>query len=265
MAEELKGLDYFLASDAWKDTKVADWSKIDAYVEHGWLTEQDRKYLHAYGSMVYLNPESSGGFSETDAAWKKYLDVNDKHENDPIFNDETKAEDIPPPDWDDGPKDGKDYHKDGPNDVSGTEKTPVGDVPKVPGDGGDKKKGGDGVISVNTKALAVFADNVEALRVMIGKSKKKTDEVNVLPGGFNVAFKLRDKIMGTGDKDPGLKNNVRNYMDGLDIALANVRDEIRKLIVDYDSTEELNKLTTDKLSKVMGDSFRFIDSSSRSK
>ncbi|MEV6231371.1 hypothetical protein AB0L88_26310 [Saccharopolyspora shandongensis] len=264
MAEELKGLDYFLASDAWKGTKVADWSMIDAFVDHGWLTDQDRKYLHAYGSMVALSPDSSGGFSETDAAWKKYLEVKDEHEDDPQFNDDTKAEDIPPPDWDDGPQDGKDYHKDTPFDVPGDEKTPVGDVPKVPGDDGEKK-GGKGVISVNTKALAVFADNVESLRVMISNAKKKTDQVNVLPGGFNLAFKLRDKIMGTGDKDPGLKTNVRNYMDGLDIALANVRDEVRKLIVDYDSTEELNKLTTDKLNKVMRDSFSFIDSSSRSK
>ncbi|RKT86446.1 hypothetical protein SAMN05421805_10692 [Saccharopolyspora antimicrobica] len=261
MAEQKTGLDYYLDSDAWKDTEVADWDKVDAYVEQGWLTEQDREYLHAYGSMVALSPDSAGGFSETDAAWSKYLEVKEEHEDDPLFNEDAKAEEIPPPDWDDGPQDGKDYHQDTPFKVPGTEETPVGEVPDVPGDNGENK-GGEKVIGVNTKALKVFADNVESLRDLIAKAKTKTDDVDIKPGGFNLAYQMRGKIMGAENK-AGLKNDVRSYLDELDITLRNVRDEVRKLVVDYDSTEELNKLTAEKLGTIMDDSFKFINSNSK--
>ena len=257
MAENLQGLDYFLDSDAWQDTDVADWAKVDAYVDNGWLTEQDRDYLHAYASMVALNPDSAGGFKETDAAWEKYLDVNKEHKNDPLFDGDTKAGDIPPPDFDDGPQDGKDYYQDTPGGLDGLDEEPIPDVPKVPGDEGDGKVGKD-VIKVNTKALKVFADNVDELRTMINGAKVKTDEVHILPGGFTRAFMLRDKIQAESGENPGLKNSVRDYMDQLEIVLENIRDEVRKLVVDYDNTEDLNKLTTDKLNSVMSDSFDYI-------
>ncbi|MFR9727733.1 hypothetical protein ACL03H_00790 [Saccharopolyspora sp. MS10] len=261
MAEELTGLDYWLSLDDWQDTDYADWTKLDAYVEMGWMTEQDRDYVQAAGSMAAMN-QSGGGFPEVDAAWSKYLDVKDEHAGDPMFNSSAGAEEIPPPDYDSTMEEGVDYDQDTPFDIEGMEETPVADVPDVPGDEGEGKTG-DGVVAVNTRALEVFADNVDSLRRMIADSKVKTDEVNILPGGFHAAYVIRDEIMGDGGSRPGLKNDVRFYLDKLEIALENVRDEVRKLVVDYDNTEDLNALTTDKLNGIMNESFGYINSSSQ--
>jgi hypothetical protein len=264
MADDKQGLDYFLASDAWKDTKVCDWYKVDAYVDHGWLTDQDRKLLHAYGSMAALNPNGGGGFSETDAAWSKFLQVDGEHGKDPMFTADTKAKDIPPPGYDHTPVDGKDYFNPGPQGLPDSDKIPVADPPDVPG-GADGANGGPGAISVNTKALETFADNVEALRVMVADANKHTQNIDVLPGGFYVAYQLRKEIMGDGAEKPGLKNDVDQYMKKLDIELANIRDEIRKLVVDYKNTEDLNNLTADKLTAIMNESFSYINSASSNK
>lgn len=259
---DLQGLDYFRASDAWEDTQVADWTKVDAYVDHGWLTEEDREYLHAYGSMVALNPNSSSNdFSETNDAWSKYLDVKEEHGDDPLFNKDVKAEDIPRPEIGDGPKDGEDYSKDGPTEEADAEEPPVADPPAVPG-GEDGGNGGPGKISVNTAALKKFADNVESLRVMVENSNTHTANIDILPGGFHAAYELRKKIMGDGQGAAGLKADTEQYVKKLVVSLANIRDEVRKLVVDYDNAEDLNKITTEKLNTIMSDSFKFVGAGS---
>ena len=263
MAEK-QGLDYFLASDAWKDDQNHDWNKIDYYVHKGYLTPHDRDLLHAQGSMNVLNP-SGGGFPEVDAAESKYQDVNDKHGDDPIFSKDTSADKIPGADFDQNPQDGVDYGSKPPPGVAGVVDAPkVPDVPDVPGGGGDNAGGGQGKISVNTQALKKFAENIDSLRQMIADAAKQTDQVDVKPGGFNAAYQLRDKINGSGDKTPGLRNDVRLYMDKTNKTLEHIRDEVRKMVADYDKSEDLNKLNADKLNQIMNESFSAIDQSSSS-
>lgn len=246
---EKTGLDYWLESDAWKDTQVADWSAIEYYVDEGLLTERDRDLLHAYGSMVATSPDGVNDIDEVNDAWSKYLDVKEEH---PV--DEIEVED---PDIEDGPKDGEDYSKDSPVDVPGEDKIEVAETPEVPG-GGDGNKGGDKVIAVNTKALRKFAENVEALRVMIADSKKHLADVDVKPGGFNAAYTLRDKVNGA-----GLKGDYEKYMYSLAQELGELSEATKTMLADYEKAEDLNKLSAEKLTNIMNGPFSYINNTSK--
>ncbi|ALG12016.1 hypothetical protein [Kibdelosporangium phytohabitans] len=255
------GLEYFLASDAWKQApQFAEWDKIDVYVEKGWLTERDRDLLHAYGSMAVLSggEGGGGGFPETDAAWSKYLDVKEKHKNDPLFNRDADGE-VKPPDQDKTPED--DGKLGGDHTKHEEYKIKPGEPPPVPG-GADGKHGGKDSVSVNTASLKKFGENMLLLRDMVETSRKNLKDVHILPGAFPTAFALRDAVngaAGTGDKKGGLKGDSESYMTNLEIEFRQIKEAIDKVIREYDTVEKLNGLTADKLTVLMNEPFSYIN------
>ena len=110
-----------------------------------------------------------------------------------------------------------------------------------------------------------FSENVEALRVMIVNANKHTDDVDIKPGGFPAAYKLREQIMTGGEESDagGLKDEIHTYMYSLAEQLGNLRDKTKKLAADYEKEEELNKLTADKLTNIMNDPFTYINQMSK--
>lgn len=256
MAGDEWDIEYWKDSDAWKEDPNTNWALVDRYVELGYLTPEERDLLHAESSITYSDMPLDQ-FPEVDAAREAWVDAQDEHGDDPEFAEDSSS--LPKPKFDDGPVEGNDYGASPDSGEIATAEPP--DVPR----GGGEGKGGDGAVAVNTQALRTFAENVEALRVMIEDANKETQKVDVKPGGFHLAYKLREKIMGSwaGDGNvTGLKHEVDSYMRHLEIGLRNVSEEVRKLVVDYDNTEDLNKLTTSKLDSIMQETSEFINSGS---
>ncbi|MFD9895274.1 hypothetical protein ACFWY9_38540 [Amycolatopsis sp. NPDC059027] len=259
----------WINNDAWKKDTDINWDRLDYYVERGYLTPEERDLVHAYASLkesgespgTYSSGQRFGGKSEYSGSYKSALDaelkfvkVDDEHKKDPEFD--KKDPKISAPKNGVPPPDGSNYHAPPVN---------LPEAPKVPGAEGDGHFNGKDRIAVNTQALSIFADNIDKLRSeLVDPLKVKTNDLDVRPGGFNVAYKLRQKITtGKGDSDPGLKTNLSKYVTELSAQLGNIRDEVRKLVADYDNTEDLNKLGAEKLNTIMNDSFSYIDKNSQ--
>ncbi|MEV5543059.1 hypothetical protein AB0L13_40190 [Saccharopolyspora shandongensis] len=251
----------WINSDAWKQDPNTNWSKLDYYVNQGYMTPEERDLCRAYESLVYSdqptgsweNGEYRGDYKAANDAWVKFGKVEDEHRDDKVFDKDNP--DLPPPK----------YNEKGPD---GTYKPPPIEVPpppKVPGDSGDGKFKGPGKIAVNTQALKTFADNLDKIREdLLKPAKGKVKDLDVKPGGFKLAYDLRHSITtGSGNTDKGLKTDLDQYTGDLDIQLANIRDEVRKLVTDYNNTEDLNKLGADKLNSIMTESFSYIDGGSK--
>lgn len=246
----------WISSDLWKQDTDTNWAELDYFVGQGYMTPHERDLCHAYESLVYSdqptgnweNGEYNGSYKAANEAWVKFGTVETEHKDDPVFG---NSPDLPPPTYDhNGPT--SDYNP------------PVVDVPlppKVPGDGGDGKFNGPGKISVNTQALKTFADNLETLRTSLAQSAgAKVKDLDIKPGAFSVAYAMRRRIAySANNADKVLKNDLHEYFRGLDIELANIRDAVRKLVADYDNTEDLNKLGADKLNTIMTEPFSYID------
>jgi hypothetical protein len=243
-----RGLDYWKASDAWKTVgdDVADWDAIDSYVDVGFLTSEERDLLHAFGSMVAASDENyPEKFPEMSAAWDHYQDLT-QHQD---------TKDIKSPEFTEPLPDVNYYDKVAPGKWSGEVPPPnLADPPKVPGAHGEK----GGAMAVNTEALMLFGTNMLQLKGMIDTSVGYVDLVNVKPGVFYDGIVLRDKVMGA-DQTPGLKYDTRDFMRNAAETLWDLNTEITKLVRDYDTVEELNGISTQKLEKIMAESYSDID------
>jgi hypothetical protein len=228
VADEPTGLEYFKQSDAWKDTQVADWDMIDFYVEQGKLTPEERDLLHAYGSMVYLNPSSSSGdFPEVNAAWTKYLELDDTEATLDTYDEVTyggPSMDDPPP------FDNKDIKS--PPDVP-----PGSDVP--PG----------GTIAVSTDAMNTFIERIGMLNEPMTNSANLLKGVKIEPGGFAEAWALESKIEAA---ETGLVPATSLFIGKVRNNLLLVTDACDALIKEYTNSEELNQLTGEKLNTFVG-------------
>jgi hypothetical protein len=141
-----------------------------------------------------------------------------------------------------------------------TQVTPPPEAPKVPNEGGGKS-GKDGV-AVSTEALRTFAKNIVMLRDAVVASSKYVKEVDIRPGAFGGAFQLKKDIQGSGSG--GLRDDTYKYMTQVVVAsLEQLEKDILKLAIDYDSTEELNKLEAEKLTNLLRVTFATIDADSK--
>lgn len=134
---------------------------------------------------------------------------------------------------------------------------PVAEPPKAPAAGSAEAT----QLAVNTDALAVFRQNLGALREMIATSRGYVEQVDVKPGAFYSGFRVRDQVNGK-EENPGLKWDTVSFMDNSVQALVDLEHDLGKLIIDYDTAEELNGLSVERLNSIMSESFADIDRSS---
>jgi hypothetical protein len=181
--------------------------------------------------------------SEEDAAFDKYRDLFpgwdghvEKYTDDNIG---VTEEEFPEGTHHEQPKPGSQD----PDDVGS-----VDDPPTVPGDDGE---GGGTDLRVNTEALSLFARNIGLLQTSIDTSLGYVNDVHLKAGNFGAGYALEKSING----GTGLRTDTSNFMRSVRDTIQDIRDDIGVLIVDYDTAEELNGITADKLGTVFTESF----------
>jgi hypothetical protein len=101
--------------------------------------------------------------------------------------------------------------------------------------------------SVDTPSMQVFAGNIEQLISPVQKCQQVLRDVDVSPGAFFHAYKVRSKVSGSG----GLKENYGKILDDLADGLTNLCSGVRNLSKEYDSVEEANGMTAKELEEYM--------------
>ncbi|MCA2217455.1 hypothetical protein [Jidongwangia harbinensis] len=124
----------------------------------------------------------------------------------------------------------------------------------------DKGKG----VAVNTQALRHFAKQLEAIEPdgtggVAWQAWDKLNKVSIKPGGFAKAEVLRQKINGAGGDDDGLRGGTMDTLMTVHQAIYNLRKSLIKLADEYDSAEELNKMTGDQLTDAMKNAWAQIE------
>jgi hypothetical protein len=117
--------------------------------------------------------------------------------------------------------------------------------PDVPGPHGTTGSG----VHVNTPSLTVFANNVDILNDAVNKAYERLSPIRpVAAGAFKQAGDIRTKV---NNDDGGLKAGYLKVLDDLNNGLLELRDGIRTLATKYQSVEDANSITADKLNKAI--------------
>ncbi|SDT10157.1 hypothetical protein [Actinoplanes derwentensis] len=110
-------------------------------------------------------------------------------------------------------------------------------------------------VSVNAQALIWMADQLKA--VTDGTATPLDQAVQMLeaaaprPGAFARAEALRQQLEGAAGGQAGLQVETKNMLMAVRSTVFQVETGLRLLAKNYESTEELNDLTADKLGEVM--------------
>jgi hypothetical protein len=104
-----------------------------------------------------------------------------------------------------------------------------------------------GDTKVDTKALTVFANNMDTLSGFLATSYTEVSAIKpVAAGAFPSAIKISKNVSTlSGDTTTALNNMV--------IALRDLRDAVKKIAADYHSTEDASKMTAEKLGTYTSD------------
>ncbi|MEW2592580.1 hypothetical protein AB0893_19430 [Micromonospora aurantiaca] len=118
-------------------------------------------------------------------------------------------------------------------------------------------------VAVNTAALKWFAEDVLGRITGAGNilltTADKLSAIDPRPGAFARAEVLRQAIVGATAHDGGVKGDMKDMLVNMNTALLAVQTALLKMAAEYENLEELNALTTDKLSEIMGDSFNGLE------
>ncbi|XVS67702.1 hypothetical protein ACQPYE_17110 [Actinosynnema sp. CA-299493] len=118
-----------------------------------------------------------------------------------------------------------------------------------------RREAGGGIV-VSPDVLRTFAANLRELKGLLTESIEKLREISVAPGAFFDAVQLGSKV--DGDADAGIVASVEQFVlraiDALEVTALN----LEQLAHDYDSTEELNGLTAEKLNEHLQDATKYI-------
>jgi hypothetical protein len=113
----------------------------------------------------------------------------------------------------------------------------------------DGKAGQAGSIAISTEAILYFANVLESIAPMDGGSGPlrlaidRVDGIDPRPGAFGKAEVHRRTLVASGPESPGLAGETTKTMVDLQAVFAAAQVELRALVKDYDSAEELNTLT----------------------
>jgi len=128
---------------------------------------------------------------------------------------------------------------------TGPQPDPTDPPPDVPGPHSTTGSG----VHVNTPSLTVFANNVDTLNNAVSAAYDKLNGIQpVAPGAFQQANAIRTKV---NDDDGGLKAGYLRVLNNLNNGLLELRDGIRALAAKYQSVEDVNSITADKLNNAI--------------
>ncbi|MEV6636972.1 hypothetical protein AB0M54_40180 [Actinoplanes sp. NPDC051470] len=124
-----------------------------------------------------------------------------------------------------------------------------GDLPPPVAGGED----GDAKLAVNTEALKTFSSNLEKLRLRLATvAKTLSEDGPIKPGtAFSAAALLTDAVEGAA----GVRPATTDYLTKIDYSFTLICDKIQEISKDYDNESEMNKMTAEKLAKVMTEPF----------
>lgn len=255
----MSDIDKWLESEVWREGDYATWSHVNALVEHGHMSEEDRDLIRARASAI----GASGGYgdapSETDGAWENYLALKNKY---PDLEEGSDSEDLAKPDGHgEGPKEGTDYVEESGLEYPGEKPPPVGDGPKPPNYGGKAEDGRQVVVS--TEAIKRFIATLTELREMLEPAKGYVAEIDIKPGAFGAAYALRDRVMGEEGKDsPGIQSIVQSFLENTTLGMDHLEDDLAKVLKNYENAEELNKASAADVESLMLNSTDRLSASS---
>lgn len=121
--------------------------------------------------------------------------------------------------------------------------------------GGDGKNG-DGDTVVSTAAIKLFASNIQLFEQPLRAALTGLDEVDIRAGAFYQAFHLASKI----DDDGQLTDSTRVVLTKALDALVKIREACNRLVIEYDTAEELNKADATKFEQLVNDANSVINS-----
>lgn len=119
--------------------------------------------------------------------------------------------------------------------------------PAVPG-GGD---GSHAPTAVNTTAMKQFGDNLTSLIAPIDKCLSDLSGVVINGGSFNVAYTLAHKIANPADTS-SLVPTVMAALNSIKDALEETSVGVHKMAADFDSTDDLNKVSIADYNRYLG-------------
>ena len=122
--------------------------------------------------------------------------------------------------------------------------------PNVPG----KKDGnGSGKTTVNTPSMKIFAENINTLLTPLNKSLELLQNLPPVAAGDFHTSKVMKKMI-TGDAGDGmLQSGFETVLKKCIKTVNDTHEAVQKLARDYENIDDLNKLTSQQLTRAMGD------------
>ena len=130
-----------------------------------------------------------------------------------------------------------------------------------PWSGADNKKGD---LAVSHEAINYFIKSLGAVagdgHGILLDARGVLDKIDPRPGGFARAEVMRQRVRGAGPDDPGLQGDTMHLLGRVHSALFDLQANLKTLLNNYKDAEDFNSLTSDKLDKVMDDTWDKVDS-----
>lgn len=107
--------------------------------------------------------------------------------------------------------------------------------------------------SVDTASMETFAKNIQLLIQPTNDARKLLDAVNIAPGAFYHANKMRIAVNGP-NGDDGLKKQFEKVLDDLAKGLTDLHQGVIDLATKYKTIEDANHMASTELQTFMGNS-----------
>lgn len=114
-------------------------------------------------------------------------------------------------------------------------------------------------LSVSTEAIEYFINELKAVAGdgtgILLDARGDLNKLDMKPGAFARAELMRQKVMGSQNDDPGLRGDSMNLLTTIHSALFNMQTDLHNMLVEYQNTEDFNKMTVDQFNGVMDDAW----------
>lgn len=138
--------------------------------------------------------------------------------------------------------------------TGGTPTTPDGAPSLTPPDvPGGHDGSGSGTTEVHTPSMKVFADNIGTLLTPLNKALELVQGMpKVAAGDFNTGHTM--KTLLTGDSGDGMmQSGFETVLKKCVKSVTDTHEAVLKLARDYENIDDLNKVTSQQLSRALGD------------
>lgn len=118
---------------------------------------------------------------------------------------------------------------------------------------------GGAELKVDTAALGQFAKTTTELKSMLDSAINLLGKVDVRPGFFGAARSITTTVQGGGSSG-GLKGDTLNFLRNAGNTFTKIGEDMTKNVIPwYAQSEDMNKMTSDRLSELLGSSFQYIE------